>query len=62
MSRRTSPSVMLFRSRNLLTADPHAALILSHLDDPTPDLSEDAVVVVSDDRIRIFRLSLIHDA
>ncbi len=62
MSQRTSPSVILFRSRNLLTADQHADLILSHLDDLTPDLSEGAVVVVSDDRIRIRRLPLIHDA
>ena len=62
MSQRTNPSVILFRSRTALTADQHAELILSHLDDLTPDLSEGAVVVVSDDRIRIRRLPLIHDA
>ena len=56
MSRRTSPSVILFRSRNALTADQQAELILSHLGDLTPDLSNGAVVVVSDDRIRIRRL------
>jgi predicted nuclease of predicted toxin-antitoxin system len=62
MSQRTNPSVILFRSRTALTADQHAELILSHLDDLTPDLSDGAVVVVSDDRIRIRRLPLIHDA
>jgi hypothetical protein len=31
MSQRTSPPVILFRSRNVLTADQHAELILSHL-------------------------------
>ena len=61
MSQGTSPSVILFRSRNALTAEQHAELILSHLDNLTPELSEGAVVVVSDDRIRIRRLPLLHD-
>lgn len=60
MSERTSPSVILFRSRNAL-ADQHVELIVSHLDDLAPDLSEGAIVVVGDDRIRIRRLPLIHD-
>ncbi len=61
ISGRTSPSVILFRSRKALTADQHAELILSHLDDLTPDLSDGAVVVVNDERIRIRRLPLLHD-
>lgn len=60
-SQRTSPSIILFRSRSALTADQHADLILRHLDDLTPELSEGAVVVVSDERIRIRRLPLLHD-
>lgn len=60
-SGRRRPSVILFRSRNALTADQHAELILGHLEDLTPDLAEGAVVVVSDDRIRIRRLPLLRD-
>jgi hypothetical protein len=44
-----------------VTADQHAERILSDLDDLTPEMSECAVVVVSDDRMRIRRLLLIHD-
>jgi predicted nuclease of predicted toxin-antitoxin system len=61
ISGRTSPSVIWFRSRTALTADQQAELILSHLDDLAPDLSDGAVVVVSDERIRIRRLPLLHD-
>ncbi len=61
VSGRTSPSVILFRSRTALTADQHAELILSHLDDLAQDLVDGAVVVVSDERIRIRRLPLLHD-
>lgn len=61
LSGRTSPSIILFRSRNALTADQHAELILGHLDDLAPDLVEGAVVVVGDERIRIRRLPLLHD-
>jgi len=61
VSGRTSPSVILFRSRTALTAEQHAELIVSHLDDLTPDLLDGAVVVVSDERIRIRRLPLLHD-
>ena len=57
----TRPSINLFRSRNALTADQHAELILDNLDDITPDLVEGAVVVISDDRIRIRRLPFLHD-
>jgi hypothetical protein len=38
-----------------------AELILSHLDDLTPELSDGAVVVVSEERIRIRWLPLLHD-
>lgn len=57
----TRPSVILFRSRNALTADQHAEPILDNLDDITPDLVEGAVIVISDDRIRIRRLPFLHD-
>ena len=40
VSGRIIPSVILFRSRKALTADQHAELILSHLDDLAPDLSD----------------------
>ncbi len=59
LSRRTSLSVILFRSRNALTADQQAELILDHLDDLASDLAEGAVVVVTDERIRIRRLPLL---
>ncbi len=59
--RRRSPSVILFRSRRILTAQDQAALILEHLDDLAEDLDQGAVVVVSDARIRVRRLPLLHD-
>jgi predicted nuclease of predicted toxin-antitoxin system len=56
-----SPSVILFRSRNTLTAEDQAAIILDHLDDLEVDLDAGAVVVVSDDRLRVRLLPLLHD-
>lgn len=58
---RRSPSVVLFRSRTTITADDQFALIRDHLDDITPDLDAGAVIVISDDRIRVRRLPLLHD-
>lgn len=58
---RRSPSVVLFRSRTTITADDQFALIRDHLDDIAPDLGAGAVVVISDDRIRVRRLPLLHD-
>jgi predicted nuclease of predicted toxin-antitoxin system len=58
---RRSPSVTLFRSRNTLTAEDQAAIILDHLGDLEPDLIAGAVVVVSDDRLRVRLLPLLHD-
>ena len=56
-----SPSVILFRSRNTLTAEDHVAIIRDHLDDLGSDLDAGAVVVVTDDRIRVRLLPLLHD-
>jgi predicted nuclease of predicted toxin-antitoxin system len=61
LSGQTSPSFILFRSRSALTADQQAALLLDHLDNLAPDLEAGAVVVVTDERIRIRRLPLLHD-
>lgn len=58
---RRSPSVVLFRSRLTFTADDQFALIRDHLDDIAPDLDAGAVVVITDDRIRVRRLPLLHD-
>jgi predicted nuclease of predicted toxin-antitoxin system len=57
----TSPSVILFRSRHRRSADDQAALLLAHLDDVEGDLIAGAVVVITDDRIRVRRLPLLHD-
>ena len=59
LSRRTSPSVILFRARNLPGATDQTTIILGNLDDITDDLEQGAVVVITDDRIR--RLPLLHD-
>jgi len=56
-----STSVILFRSRNTLTAEDHVAIILGHLDDIESDLDAGAVVVVTDGRIRVRLLPLLHD-
>lgn len=58
---RRSPSVILFRSRNTLTAEDQAVIILDHLGDLEQDLIAGAVVVVSDDRLRVRLLPLLHD-
>ena len=51
--RRRSPLVILFRSRQALTAEDQAKIILDHLDDLESDLDSGAVVVVGDDRVRV---------
>lgn len=56
-----SPSVILFRSRRTPQASDQAQLILDHLDDLADDLDAGAVVVITDDRIRVRRLPLLHD-
>lgn len=58
---RTSPSVILFRARNLPQAHQQAAVLLNHLPGLSEDLARGAVVVVGDDRIRIRRLPLLRD-
>jgi len=58
---RTSPSVILFRARNLPQAPQQAAVLLGHLDELDEDLRQGAVVVVGDDRIRVRRLPLLHE-
>ncbi len=58
---RTSPSVILFRARNLPQAHQQATVLLNHLPGLSEDLAHGAVVVVGDDRIRIRRLPLLHD-
>ena len=47
-----APSVILFRGRHHRVAAEQAAVILTHLDDITPDLDAGAVVVITDERIR----------
>lgn len=61
LMRSRSPSVILFRDRNTPRAIDQATIILDHLDDLAGDLDEGAVVVISDERIRVRRLPLIHD-
>ena len=58
----TKPSLILFRARHMTRAEQQAAIILRHLNDISDDLSQGAVVVITDDRIRIRRLPLISDA
>ncbi len=59
--RAPSPSVILFRSRRTPQASDQAQMILDHLDDLAVDLDAGAVVVITDDRIRVRRLPLLHD-
>jgi predicted nuclease of predicted toxin-antitoxin system len=61
LARRRSPSVILFRSRNTPHAIDQARIILEHLGNISADLEEGAVVVITDDRIRVRRLPLLHD-
>lgn len=56
-----SPSVILFRSRRTPKTSDQAQVILDHLDDLTDGLDAGAVVVITDDRIRVRRLPLLHD-
>ena len=58
---RCEPSVILFRTRNAPSATQQARLILDHLDEVAVDLTEGSVVVITDDRIRVRRLPLLHD-
>jgi hypothetical protein len=53
--------VILFRARNLPRATDQATIILDNLNDITDDLEQGAVVMITDDRIRIRRLPLLHD-
>ena len=48
-----SPSVILFRSRRTPQGSDQAQVILDHLDDVADDLDAGAVVVITDDRIRL---------
>ena len=61
LARRKSPSVILFRSRHHRTAAQQAEVLLQHLDDLAGDLTAGAVAVITDERIRIRRLPLLHD-
>jgi predicted nuclease of predicted toxin-antitoxin system len=62
LARSRSPSVILFRARNLPRASDQAQIILRYLDDVADDLGDGAVVVITDDRIRVRRLPLLHDS
>jgi predicted nuclease of predicted toxin-antitoxin system len=61
LTRSRSPSVILFRSRNVPHAEDQAAIIIEHLDDIADDIEHGAVIVVTDNRIRVRRLPLLHD-
>jgi len=59
MLRVALPSLILFRARHLPRAEHQAAVILRHLDSVADDLARGAILVVTDDRIRIRHLPLI---
>ncbi len=61
LTRSRSPSVILFRARNMPRAEDQSAVILGYLDEVFDDLERGAVVVITDDRIRVRRLPLLHD-
>ena len=61
LTRSRSPSVILFRARNLPHAEDQAAIIVGYLDDIADDIERGAVIVVTDNRIRVRRLPLLHD-
>lgn len=61
LSAETSPSVILFRARNRPSAEDQVAVIIGYLADLADDLDAGAVVV-TDDRMRVRRLPLIHDS
>jgi predicted nuclease of predicted toxin-antitoxin system len=61
LTRSRSPSVILFRARNLRHAADQSTIILEYLENMAEDLKHGAVVVVTDDRIRVRRLPLLRD-
>ena len=61
LAHRTSPSVILFRSRHHRTAEQQVVLVLEHIDDLADDLTGGAVAVITDERIRVRRLPLLHN-
>lgn len=61
LSNQRVPSVILFRSRTHPAASDQADVVLGYLDDLADDLAAGAVVVVTDDRIRVRRLPLLHN-
>ena len=61
LARRRSPSVILFRSRHHRTAEQQVAVILEHINDLADDLTNGAVAVITDERIRVRRLPLLHN-
>lgn len=61
LTRNSSPSVILFRARRMPDAGSQGSVMLEHLDNLAEDLDAGAVVVITDDRIRVRRLPLLHD-
>ena len=61
LAHETSPSVILFRSQHLRTAEAQAAVLLAHLHDLADDLALGAISVITDERIRVRRLPLLRD-
>jgi predicted nuclease of predicted toxin-antitoxin system len=61
LARQKSPSVILFRSRHHRTAEQQAGVILEHINDLADDLTNGAVAVITDERIRVRRLPLLHN-
>ena len=60
LTKSRSPSVILFRARNVPKAEDQSAMILGYLDNISEDLEHGSVIVISDDRIRVRRLPLLH--
>lgn len=60
LARRRAPSVIPFRARHLPRAEDQMRIIVGHLDELAEDLAVGAVAVVTDDRIRVRRLPLLH--
>jgi predicted nuclease of predicted toxin-antitoxin system len=56
---RSSPSLIFFRQQDGRRAEALAALLLDNLDRFAGDLEEGAIVVITDDRIRIRALPLL---
>ncbi|MBW8825070.1 MAG: DUF5615 family PIN-like protein [Acidobacteria bacterium] len=54
----TVPSIVLFRGEFTRRAERQAALLLANLDAVADDLSEGAIVVIGNDRIRVRRLPI----